>query len=220
MNGSNTPTAPVFDRLQTLGDETRARLLLVLGEHELAVSELCAILQLPQSTVSRHLKVLVADGWLDLRASGTSRYYRLGGLDAGAAELWEVVRRRAGSSAAARADAERARVVLARRRERSRAFFSRAAADWDQLREELYGAQSTLLALAGLLDASWIVADLGAGTGALSIRLAPFVTRVVAVDESAEMLDALVARAPDASNLEVRIGELESLPIESDSVQK
>ena len=62
-------TAPtsVFERLTALADPTRSRLVALLERHELTVSELCAILQLPQSTVSRHRKVLVDEenypGW-------------------------------------------------------------------------------------------------------------------------------------------------------------
>lgn len=208
----------VFGRLSTLSDETRARLLLVLEEQEFTVSELCQALQLPQSTVSRHLKVLSDDGWVRSRTAGTSRHYRMAELDGATAELWAVVRAPMAAMAATAEDAERAGAVLSRRRERSREFFSTAAGDWDRLRDELFGAESRLLPLFGLLDASWEVADLGAGTGALSEVLAPFVKRVVAVDSSAEMLEALRARLAGAGNVEVRHGELEHLPLDSESV--
>ena len=55
----------------------RSRLLLLLDRHELTVSELCTITQLPQSTVSRHLKALVDGGWIASRAEGTSRLYAM-----------------------------------------------------------------------------------------------------------------------------------------------
>ena len=51
-------TTAIFDDLTTLADATRSRMLLLLERHELTVSELCTVLQLPQSTVSRHLKTL------------------------------------------------------------------------------------------------------------------------------------------------------------------
>ena len=66
----------IFDRLALFADDTRSRLLLVLERHELSVSELCAVLQLPQSTVSRHLKVLGDADVVESRASGTIRHYR------------------------------------------------------------------------------------------------------------------------------------------------
>ncbi len=208
----------VFERLSTLSDETRARLLLVLEEQEFTVSELCQALQLPQSTVSRHLKVLSDDGWVRSRTSGTSRHYRMAELDGAMAELWTVVRAPMAEAGSAEEDAERARAVVARRRERSQAFFSTAAGDWDRLRDELFGRESALLPLWGLLDPSWEVADLGAGTGTLAMRLAAHVKRVYAVDSSPEMLGALRARASDVANVEVVPGEMESLPLETASV--
>lgn len=211
-------TRAVFDRLQTLGDETRSRLLLLLEDHEFTVSELCAVLQLPQSTVSRHLKVLAEDGWVRSRADGPSRHYRMAELDSAASELWSVVRQPVADSPAARDDRERARAVRAKRRERAREFFSSAAADWDRLRDELFGERVETLPFFGLLDGGWTVADLGAGTGQLSGAVAPFVRRVIAVDSSPEMLEALRGRFDGLGNAEVRPGELESLPMADGSV--
>ncbi len=215
---AGTDGRSVFDRLQTLGDETRVRLLLLLEAHELTVSELCAIVQLPQSTVSRHLKVLTAGGWVTARAEGTSRHYRAVLPEGAALELWAVVRDTARGGAQAGIDAERAREVVAQRRERSRAFFSAAAEDWDRLRVELFGGGVEGHALTGLLDPDWTVADLGAGTGALTASLAPWVGRVIAVDGSTEMLDALRRRTAGMAGVDVRRGELEQLPIEDASV--
>lgn len=211
------PGPPVYDRLQTLADETRARLLLLLEAHEFAVTDLCAALQLPQSTVSRHLRLLADGGWVVSRADGTSRHYRVAELDGAASDLWRVVRSRVAETPVSRADAERARAVRSRRRERSREFFSTAATDWDRMRGELFGEGSELLPLFGLLDPSWVVADLGAGTGALAARISPFVDRVIAVDSSTEMLSALASRLAAISNVESRQGELESLPIDDES---
>ena len=67
----------LHDRLSALADPIRTRLLLVLERHELTVSELRAVVQLPQSTVSRHLKALVDSGWIAARAEGTSNLYAM-----------------------------------------------------------------------------------------------------------------------------------------------
>ena len=67
--------AAIFDDLTLLADAIRSRMVLMLERHELTVSELCAILQLPQSTVSRHLKMLADAGWVTSRREATSRYY-------------------------------------------------------------------------------------------------------------------------------------------------
>ena len=71
------PRLAIHDRLSALADATRGRLLLALERQELTVGELCSALQLPQSTVSRHLKILSDEGWVTSRADGASRWYRL-----------------------------------------------------------------------------------------------------------------------------------------------
>lgn len=216
-------TAPaVFDRLTTLGDATRARLLAVLEEHELSVSEICRVVQLPQSSVSRHLRILADDGWVASRPEGRSRYYRMDReMDHDAGQLWRIVRRDLEDASFREGDRERARSVLEARRDRSRAFFSESAQRWDALRDELFGGGAARLPLFGLLDPDWVVADLGAGTGALARTLAPFVRRVVAVDRSPEMLRAARERMEEVGTdgrVELREGELEHLPLEDDAV--
>jgi len=212
--------ATIVSRLQSLADATRNRLLLLLERQELTVTELCTALQLPQSTVSRHLKVLADDGWVLSRADGASRHYRmpLSELDPGARRLWQVVKEQVGVSAQAVRDGERLRGVLAERRAQSEAFFESAAGQWDRLRAELFGSRTELLPLLGLLEPGWVVGDLGCGTGHLSLTLAPFVDRVIAVDGSAAMLRTARVRVGDLTNVELRRGELESLPLDDASL--
>lgn len=207
----------VYDRLTALADPIRGRLLLVLERHELTVGELRAALQLPQSTVSRHLRALADAGWVVSREDGTSNRYRMPvrELDGGARRLWQSVRDEFGAVATAARDAERVRVVLAERHSTSQQFFASSAAQWDRLRSELFGTRTELYALLGLLDPRAVVGDLGCGTGQLAEALAPFVARVIAVDESAAMLRAARARLAAAANVDVRQGTLETLPIEA-----
>ena len=117
------------------------RMLLPLERHELTVSEFCSVLQLPQSTVSRHLKTLADDGWVVSRRDGTSRFYgmALEGLDPGARQLWPVIREQLGTSNGTDQDERRLQSVLRRRRSKSEAFFSSASGQWDRLRVELFG---------------------------------------------------------------------------------
>ena len=65
--------AVVFDRLGTLADATRSRILLLLENTELTVGEICIVMQLPQSTVSRHLKLLHDGGWISKRKTFSAR---------------------------------------------------------------------------------------------------------------------------------------------------
>jgi ArsR family transcriptional regulator len=83
------------------------------------------------------------------------------------------------------------------------------------LRQELFGDAFHFWAVLGLIDPTLVVGDLGCGTGQLAEILAPCVGRVVAVDESADMLAAARQRLAEASNVDFRQGALENLPIES-----
>jgi ArsR family transcriptional regulator len=212
----NTRAPVIIDHLTLLADAVRSRILLLLDRHELTVTELCRILQLPQSTVRRHLKALADAGWVAARAEGTSNVYAVTPdvLEGAARRLWLLVREQIGSTAAASQDHHRLHSVLAERRTRSQEFFSSSAGQWDRVREELFGERFHLAALVGLLDPRWVVGDLGCGTGVVSAALAPFVERVVAVDASAAMLQAARKRLQRMRNIDLRRGELEALPID------
>jgi ArsR family transcriptional regulator len=213
-----TATA-IFGQMTALADPTRSRLLLALERNELTVNELQSVLQLPQSTISRHLKVLSAEGWVEARAEGTSRHYRVAAdsLDSGTRRLWHVVRDELMHTSAAEQDARRAQAVLAARRTKSQQFFSTTAGQWDRVRLELFGRPADI-ALLGLLDERWKVADLGCGTGGITQSLAPFVDRVIAVDESSAMLSAAKKRLQGVENVDIRNGRLEALPLADEEV--
>jgi len=201
-------------RMGGLADPTRLRLLHLLERQELGVAELCQVLRLPQSTVSRHLKVLSDQRWLALRRQGPARLYRMAeGVDAGARRLWRLARAETEGWPALRQDRLRLERRLAERRGEAASFFAGAAADWDRLRAELYGRSFGLAALLALLPESWVVADLGCGTGALAAALAPQVARVVGVDQSPAMLRAARRRTASLGNVELRRGALEALPL-------
>ncbi len=211
--------ASIFDRLTALADSTRSRILLLLDRHELTVGELCTALQLPQSTVSRHLKILTDEGWLDSRAQGTSRRYSMqtSKLDPSARRLWQVVRAQVTESPAAAQDAHRLGGVLSQRRGTQVAFFDGAPGVWDRMRAELIGQRTDLLALLELLDDRWTIGDLGCGTGHVAEAIAPSVGRVVAVDESGPMLTAARKRLAPFENVELRSGRLEQMPVDDDT---
>ena len=207
----------VVDQLSVLSDAIRVRMLAVLEGRELTVSELCDVVQLPQSTVSRHLKTLLDGDWVSSRRDGTRRLYTLplADIDPSARQLWQVVRQQLAASAAAIDDDRRLKQILERRKTQSEAFFSSSAGHWDRLREELFGATSHLRALAGLLDPQQVIGDLGCGTGQMSQWLAPFSNRIIAVDSSREMLRAARERLSGQPHVDLRQGSLEKLPIDA-----
>src|SRR3954469_8032219 len=213
-------TADILERLTALSDPTRCRILRLLEQHELTVGELCVALQLPQSTVSRHLKVLGDEEWVAARGEGTSRFYKsaIAELDPGARDLWMIVRAQLGATLGLAADTRRAESVVAKRRTKVRAFFDKSADFWDEMRTQLVGERADVLSLLELLDPEWVVGDLGCGAGHISEALSPAVGRVIAVDESGPMLAAARGRLENCANVELREGHIESLPIDDSTL--
>jgi len=205
--------------MNALADPSRLRLLRLLERHELGVAELCDVVQLPQSTVSRHLKVLADQGFVRSRADGTNRLYRMPPAeDPTARRLWLLARERTEAWPTATQDRLRLTRLTARRRPAALAFFAGAAGRWDRLRAELYGDGFTECALLSLLPTDWVIADLGCGSGHATARLASSVRRVIGVDQSAAMLKAARKRTAGLQNVDLRQGGLEALPIEDGAV--
>lgn len=213
-------TTPLTDRLVALSEMLRLRICRLLEQLELSVGEVAKVVQLPQSTVSRHLKVLADAGWLQKRAEGTATMYRLllDDLEAPARALWQTIRGQLEGDLLVAEDLRRLGAVLAERRTDSLAFFGRVAGEWDKVRQELFGSLFTTRALLALLPRSWVVADLGCGTGNGAELLAPFVGEVIALDQSKPMLDAARKRLASLSNVRFVDGPIEAIPLDSGSV--
>lgn len=212
----------VLASMAALSDPTRLRLLRLLDQQELGVAELCDVLQLPQSTVSRHLKTLAATrdgGWLVARREGTARLYRLllDELDPAKRDLWRLTRDQTEAWATAKQDELRLRQVLASRKSAGE-FFEDVAGDWEQIRREQYGDRFDLAAAYAMLSPEMTVADLGCGTGHTIAELAPHVQSVVGVDASGPMLKTARRRLATLENVTLHNGQLDDLPIKDQSV--
>ncbi len=205
--------------MDDLADPTRLRLLSVLERHELGVAELCDVLQAPQSTVSRHLKLLADGRWTRSRRSGTANLYRMAAdeLPPSARKLWQLAREELAGTPTFEQDQLRLDRLLQERRSASQSFFAGAAGEWDRLRTELYGRSFTSAAMLALLPRGMVVADLGCGTGQMTAELAMYVGSVIGVDNSAAMLKAARKRINGQGNVELRRGDLEALPLDDNA---
>lgn len=201
--------------LGVLSEPVRIRLLALLEGDELGVGELCRVVQLPQSTVSRHLKVLQVAGWIRRRSEGTSGLFRVApeSVEPDGWRLWSVVRDAYLPTLQFEEDRHRKAHVIASRIEAS-SFFGRRHAEWDTLRREWFGEQFLCAGIAALLPRDFVVADLGCGTGPALIELAPVARQVIGVDREPLMIEAARARTRGLPNVTVTLGDLDALPIE------
>jgi ArsR family transcriptional regulator len=213
-------TEPFF---KAMADTTRRRILQIVARHELSVSELVECLAQPQSTVSRHLKVLRDAGLIVDRREANSVHYAAVEHGNGGFANHDLERRLIewlGQEELPQPLQRRLNRVIAERQNRSSEFFSRAAHRWDHLRLEAFGDAFHLEALAALLPPDWIVADIGTGTGYMLPVLAGAFRKVIAVDPVPEMLEVARARcrAESIKNVTFRKGDVGHLPIENAAV--
>lgn len=216
-----TPTQP--DRLlkwmASLADSSRIRLLSLLNEQELGVSEVCEVVQMPQSTVSRHLKILADEGWVVNRRQGTTNLYQMviDELSPAQRDLWSLTRVQSADWPALSQDRVRLQHLVLEKQQDPTAFFEDAAGHWENIRHELYGSAFTRDAMLGLLPPAWTIADLGCGSGALSVDLSRYVKQVIGIDNSPAMLRAAKQQAKGKDNITLKRGDLTALPLDEAS---
>ena len=206
-----------------LGDDARLRLLRVLAQDRFNVTELTGVLGLAQSGVSRHLGLLKDAGLVSEERDGAYTFYRLAPSvrENTLGPLWPLLETQfatAQHTAAIRADDARLQEVLRLRREN---FDQHAGPDTRDGRQLVPGRSwaAWARALAHLLPPVEVV-DIGCGEGYLTIEVARWAKRVIAVDRSTAVLaraKALAGRRR-ASNIVFKRGELERLPLDNASV--
>lgn len=209
----------LFPHLSLLAEPVRVRLLALLSREELGVSELCRVVNAPQSTVSRHLKDLRVAGWLRRRTEGTSGLVRLdtSELPPEAVALWAVVRDAWMAGPQWAEDEGRLAAVIAAR-EASTSWFGRLRRDWERVRRDLFGEGYVAHVLVALLGEGAVIADLGCGTGEMLALLAPAASKVIGVDREQAMLDVAAERTVEFANVDLRRGTLDDLPLKNAEV--
>lgn len=204
----------MLDVLKALADPCRLRLVAVLLRGEFTVQELTRILDMGQSRISRHLKILTEAGVLSVKRQGTWSYYRAGEDSpffssiraAFEQELERLPKRREDLAALAQA--------LEERRRRNLEFFDRHARQWDSLSRSLLPVPDYLERLIALVPSVPTLLEIGVGTGALLPELASRAERVIGVDHSPAMLEEARRRlASEDGAVELRLGEMNHLPL-------
>lgn len=205
--------AGLVGSLSELADTTRVRLLHLLNGEEQGVTELCKAMQLPQSTVSRHLKVLSAAGWVAHRRCGTSNLYALHqmGWNASQAELWEFVSRFSASWAEVKQDKARLSQVL--NMQNARRFHVGSVQEWQKAREDFYGRQYVLEVMAALVPKKSNVVDLGCSEGTMLSLFGRHGVSITGVDNNSQMLEAAREAVKDLPTVNVVEGSIEQLPL-------
>ncbi|MFN7101880.1 MAG: ArsR/SmtB family transcription factor [Pseudorhizobium sp.] len=208
----------LVDVLKTVGEPTRFRLLALLADGDLTVSDLTEILGQSQPRISRHLKLLAEEDLIERYQEGAWAYFRLKQDGRAAVLVQTLLAATAADEPVLVRDGERLATVKRARAEKAQAYFSRNASEWDELRRLHVSDAAVEKALLGLIGRTPVdsLLDLGTGTGWILQLLSDIYRRAVGVDASRDMLSVARANLDNAGILKasVRHGDILNLPVE------
>ncbi len=198
---------------KALSDETRIRLLNVLLRHELKVGELVSVLEMGQSRISRHLKILADAGLVENVREGVWGFYHASRRGRGRGFI-DAVRYLFEEDAAYAVDIARAEQMIEARKSHTVRFFDHIAPRWDLFKGEIIGDFDLNRAIFNNAGSYSVGVDLGCGTGDLLELMRRHADKVIGVDSSPRMLEEARKRFKETRDaIEIRLGEIEHLPL-------
>jgi ubiquinone/menaquinone biosynthesis C-methylase UbiE len=209
---------PLVGQLRAAGEETRLRLLALIAEGELNVSDLTDILGQSQPRISRHLKLMAEAGLIERNREGAWAFFRIAERHPGGALARALVARLDPRDSILNADKARLEAVRSSRAEAAKSYFDKHAVEWDRIRSLHASDESVESAILDVVGAGPFrsVLDLGTGTGRILTLLSSRAGRLVGVDANHAML--AVARAnlelAGLRKAELRQGDIYALPVE------
>jgi len=198
---------------KALADETRLRLFRLLMHYEFNVNEIVTVMDMGQSRISRHLKILTETGLLNSRRDGSYVYYH----SVSSEELSELIRfvdKSFTKYDAFPGDRIRSQRLILERKSRMQRFFNDIAEKWDSLKQDVFGDFDLNARIIEKVDNCGVAVDLGCGTGELLLSLSSRADRVIGVDSSPNMLKQARQKTVAAQDrVDLRLGEMEHLPV-------
>lgn len=205
-----------LEYFKALSDITRLRLLNILIHYELSVNEIVSIMEMGQSRISRHLKILMEAGFLECRRDGAWAFYFISNQGQGR-ELINAIRYLLDKEPFFDEDLLRAEHIVQDRSLKTMQFFNQIAFKWDLLKRKILGDFDLNLAIIQEIPPCRVAVDLGCGTGELMEKMQSIAKRVIGVDSSSKMLEQARNRLRNSNeNFDLRLGELEHLPLKNE----
>ncbi len=207
--------------LRAAGESTRLRLLSLLSETDLTVSDLIEILGQSQPRISRHLKLLTEAGLLERYQEGAWAYFRLVDHGAGATLINSIIEQFDPSDKDIERDRERLQMVRKKRAAQASEYFSSNAAEWDKIRSlhiDEASVEAAMLEMVGDRKINSML-DLGTGTGRVLELFSDIFEKGVGIDASRDMLSVARSRLDEVklSRVQTRQADLYILPTPSAS---
>ena len=207
--------------LKAAAEPTRLRLLVLIGEAELTVTDLTAILRQSQPRLSRHLRLLAEAGLVERHREGSWAFFRLGETGGTADIARALVARLDPNDPVIARDRERLAAVRAARAAAAQNYFRRHAVEWDRIRRLHVADTAVEEAIRAALADQPIrsLLDLGTGTGRMLELFADDIERGLGLDLSLDMLALARARLDRAglTHCTVRHGDIYDLALPRDT---
>jgi ubiquinone/menaquinone biosynthesis C-methylase UbiE/DNA-binding transcriptional ArsR family regulator len=207
--------------LKAAGEDTRLRVLMLLSEAELTVSDLTQILRQSQPRISRHLKLLVEAGLVERFREGAWAFFRLAERGGPAELARTLVSRLDASDPIAVRDRERLAAVRRARAQAAQDYFRAHAAQWDRIRKLHVADEAVERAIQDALVERPFrsLLDLGTGTGRMLELFGANIERGLGIDLSLDMLSLARARIERAGlrHCSVRQGDIYDLAVPANS---
>lgn len=201
---------------KALSDQTRLRIFNILANHELNVNEIVEVLQMGQSRISRHLKILSDCGLVRSRRDGSFVYYQ-SEQDETRQILMKFIRNALPETEELEMDFARSANIVGERKQKTRSFFNKMAENWDSLKRNIFGDFDLNRALLEKGVRAGTAVDLGCGTGELMELVSGISDLVIGVDSSNKMLDQARTRMKDLNaRFDFRLGEIEHIPLKDE----
>jgi len=181
---------------KAVSEPLRLEVLRVLRNNSYGVMELSHILDVKQSALSHHLKILSQAGWVATRREGNSIFYRRQqshqdkAFQAVQLSLFDAIDK----LPLPEENEQRVQHIQSERAASSANFFRQHADNFEKQQEliatySLYGDAVKELLETASLPASELAMEIGPGNGEFLLELSKYFKNVIALDNSAEMLE-------------------------------
>ncbi len=221
LTDARLPFDELESALRAAAEPTRLRILALLTEAELTVSDLIEILRQSQPRISRHLRLLAEAGLLERYREGSWAFFRLADQPGAADMMRALVARLDPADAVIARDRERLAEVRAERAAAAQAYFRAHAEEWDRIRKLHVPDAAVEAAIRAALSERPFrsLLDLGTGTGRMIEMFGADIERGLGIDLSHDMLRLARARLDRAGlrHCTVRQGDIYNLALPRDS---
>lgn len=204
-----------------LANSGRLRMIRILLQGPLNVSEISRILDLSQSNVSHSLRKLLDAGLVVRRGKGSWAYYNVRREDPVVRMILDAVSEGEKRIDSYDSDMSELRFCYERRREEARRFFDRVASELDEVSYLMPDPAGYIASVINGFRSGSRIVDAGCGSGEILKKLLQAGMSVIGVDQSSRMLARAKRRIDeswDGDRFELRLGSAEHLPVADSSV--